>query len=72
VTDGVESALAQAKKAAAGKDVRIGGGVSAVRQYLQAGLIDELHLALSPVLIGHGEALLSASICWPWAMVRHK
>jgi dihydrofolate reductase len=59
MTDGIESALAQAKKAAAGKDVRIGGGVSTVRQYMQAGLIDELHLALSPVLLGQGEALLS-------------
>jgi len=58
VTDGIESALAQAKKAAGGKDVRIGGGVQTVRQYLQAGLIDELHLALSPVLLGRGESLL--------------
>lgn len=57
VTDGIESALAQAKEAAGGKDVRIGGGVSTVRQYLQAGHIDELHLALSPVLLGKGEAL---------------
>ena len=59
VTDGIESALAQAKKAAGGKDVRIGGGVSTVRQYLRAGLIDEMHLALSPVLLGQGEALLA-------------
>jgi dihydrofolate reductase len=59
VTDGIESALAQAKKAASGKDVRIGGGVSTVQQYLQAGLIDELHLALSPVLLGHGESLFN-------------
>jgi dihydrofolate reductase len=58
VTDGIESALAQAKKAAGGKDVRIGGGVQTIRQYLQAGLIDELHLALSPVLLGRGESLL--------------
>ena len=58
VTDGIESALAQAKEAANGKDVRIGGGVSTIRQYLQAGLIDELHLALSPVLLGRGESLL--------------
>ena len=57
VTDGIHSALAQAKEAAAGKDVRLGGGVSTVRQYLQAGLIDELHLALSPVLLGDGEPL---------------
>jgi dihydrofolate reductase len=46
VTDGIQSALEQARKAAGSKDVRIGGGVSTVRQYLKAGLIDELHLAL--------------------------
>ena len=57
VTDGIHSALEQAKKAAGGKDVRIGGGVSTVRQYLQARLIDELHLALSPMLMGAGEHL---------------
>jgi dihydrofolate reductase len=57
VTEGIESALAQAKKAAGGKDVRVGGGVSTVRQYLQARLIDELHLAIRPVLLGAGEAL---------------
>ena len=58
VTDGIESALTKAKEAANGKDVRIGGGPGTIRQYLQAGLIDELHLALSPVLLGRGEALL--------------
>jgi dihydrofolate reductase len=58
VTDGIHSALAQAKAAAGGKDVRIGGGVSTVRQFLQAGLIDDLHLALMPVLMGKGENLL--------------
>ena len=57
VTDGIESALEQAKAAAGGKDVRLGGGVSTVRQYLQARLIDELHLAVRPVLLGAGEAL---------------
>ena len=57
VTDGIHAALERAKKAAGGKDVRIGGGVSTVRQYLQAGLIDELHLGLSPVLLGKGEHL---------------
>src|SRR5213075_2471990 len=57
VTDGIEAALEQAKAAAGGKDVRIGGGVSTVRQYLQARLIDELHLAVRPVLLGTGEAL---------------
>ncbi|HEU4683947.1 MAG TPA: dihydrofolate reductase family protein [Nitrospira sp.] len=57
VTDGIESALQQAKDAANGKDVRIGGGVATVRQYLAAGLIDEVHLALSPVFLGEGEHL---------------
>ena len=57
VTDGIHSALEQAKRAAAGKDVRLGGGASTVRQYLQARLIDELHLAVGPVLLGAGENL---------------
>ncbi len=59
VTDGIESALAQAKAAAGDLDVKIGGGVSTVRQYLLAGAIDEMHLALSPVLLGRGEALFT-------------
>ena len=59
VTDGIESALKQAKDSARGKDVRIGGGVSVIRQYLMAGQIDEIHLALSPVLMGEGENLFS-------------
>ncbi|HUQ72259.1 MAG TPA: dihydrofolate reductase family protein [Planctomycetaceae bacterium] len=58
VTDGIEAALKQAKAAAAGRDVRLGGGVATVRQYLQARLIDDLHLAVSPVLLGSGESLL--------------
>jgi len=58
VTDGIHSALKQAKNAAADRDVRLGGGVSTVRQYLSEGLIDELHLAIVPVLIGKGEHLL--------------
>jgi dihydrofolate reductase len=57
VTDGIHSALDKAMKAAGGKDVRVGGGASTVRQYLQAGLIDELHLAVRPVLLGEGEPL---------------
>jgi dihydrofolate reductase len=57
VTDGIESALKQAQAAAQGQDVRIGGGVSTIRQYLAARLIDEMHLALAPVLLGEGEAL---------------
>jgi dihydrofolate reductase len=59
VTDGIHAALAQAKAAAGERDVRIGGGVATIRQFLQAGLIDELHLALRPVLLGSGEHLLN-------------
>jgi dihydrofolate reductase len=59
VTDGLDSALQQAKDAANGKGVRIGGGVSTIRQYLTAGRIDEMHLAISPVLLGEGEPLFS-------------
>ncbi len=59
VTEGIDSALRQAKAAAQGKDVRIGGGVATVRQYLIAGAIDELHLALSPVVLGEGENLFA-------------
>jgi dihydrofolate reductase len=59
VTDGVESALKQAKEAANSKDVRIGGGVATIRQYLVAGAIDEMHLAVSPVLLGEGENLFA-------------
>jgi dihydrofolate reductase len=58
VTDGIHSALAQATEAAGDKDVRLGGGVATVRQYLRAGLIDELRLAMAPVLLGTGEPLL--------------
>ena len=57
VTDGIHSALEQAKAAAGDKDVRIGGGPATIRQYLAEGLIDELHLALRPVLLGKGEPL---------------
>jgi dihydrofolate reductase len=59
VTDGPEAALARAIGAAQGRDVRIGGGVSTIRQYLAAGRIDELHLAFSPVLMGEGENLFA-------------
>src|ERR1700723_3795934 len=59
VTDGLESALNKAKDAAQNKDVRIGGGVSVIRQYLAAGQIDEMHLAASSVLLGEGEHLFS-------------
>ena len=60
VSGGIEEALRLAKQAAQDKDVKIGGGVSTVRQYLQAGLVDSLHLALSPVALSQGEALLSS------------
>jgi dihydrofolate reductase len=58
VTEGIEAALVQAKAAAGDKDVRLGGGVATIRQYLRARLIDELHLAISPVVLGQGEHLL--------------
>jgi dihydrofolate reductase len=57
VTDGIESALKQATDAAAGDDIRLGGGASTVRQYLEAGLVDELHLPVAPVLLGSGERI---------------
>ncbi|MBC5785241.1 dihydrofolate reductase [Ramlibacter sp. USB13] len=59
VTGGIHEALQRAREAARGADVRIGGGVSTVRQYLQAGLVDEMHLVLSPTVLGQGEALLA-------------
>jgi hypothetical protein len=58
VTEGIHKALELAKEKANGKDVRVGGGAFTIRQYLQAGLIDEIHLAVSPVLLGAGESLL--------------
>ena len=59
VTDGMEAALERAFAAAKGQDVRLGGGAATIRQYLAAGLVDELHLAISPVLLGKGEHLLA-------------
>jgi dihydrofolate reductase len=59
VADGIESALAQAMDVAQGRDVRIGGGVSTIRQYLTAKLVDEVHLAFSPALLGEGENLFA-------------
>jgi dihydrofolate reductase len=58
VTDGIQSALEKAKASANGKDVRLGGGVATIRQYLKAGLVDQMHLVVSPVLLGTGENLL--------------
>ena len=57
VTGGIKEALDRARKAAGGKDVRVGGGVATIQQYLRARLIDELHIAFAPVLLGSGEAL---------------
>jgi dihydrofolate reductase len=59
VTDGIHTALQRAKDAAGGLDVRLGGGPATIRQYLQAGLIDEMHVAISPVLLGCGESLFA-------------
>jgi dihydrofolate reductase len=59
VTGGIVEALARARLAAGDKDVRIGGGAATVRQYLSAGLIDELHIPVSPVLLGSGEPLFT-------------
>src|SRR3989441_13049089 len=57
VTEGIDGALQRAKDAAGNRDIRLGGGVSTIRQYLRAALIDELHLAMRPGLVGTGEAL---------------
>jgi dihydrofolate reductase len=59
VTDGIHAALERAKAAAKGRDVQLGGGVATIQQYLRAGLIDELHFAIAPVLLGSGEPLLA-------------
>lgn len=59
VTDGIEAALERARSTAGDRNVKIGGGVSTVRQYLEAGLVDEMHLAISPVVLGRGEAMFA-------------
>ena len=59
VTDGIEAALARAREAAGSRDIRLGGGVSTIRQYLNARLIDEMHLGFSPILLGSGESLFA-------------
>jgi dihydrofolate reductase len=59
VTDGIEAARSRALEAAGRRDVRLGGGVATVRQFAAAGLVDELHLAISPVLLGRGEAMFA-------------
>ena len=58
VTGGMEEALRRAREAAGAADVRVGGGAATIRQYMRAGLLDEMHLALAPVLLGSGEPLL--------------
>lgn len=59
VTDGIEAALNRAQEAAGDRDIRVGGGASTIRQYLQAGLMDEMHIAISPRLLGSGESLFA-------------
>ncbi len=59
VTDGIDAALARAREAAKGKDVRVGGGVNVIQQYLRRRLIDEMHIVISPVLLGSGERLFA-------------
>jgi dihydrofolate reductase len=59
VTDGIEAALQNAREAAGTKDIKIGGGVNTIRQYVQAGHVDEIHLAVAPIMLGQGEALFS-------------
>lgn len=59
VTEGIEAALERAKEAAGSRDIRLGGGVDTIRQYLRARLVDQMHFAISPVLLGSGEHLLS-------------
>jgi dihydrofolate reductase len=59
VTDGIHAALKRAREAADGLDVRLGGGTATIRQYLQAGLIDQLHIAISPIVLGSGESLFA-------------
>lgn len=74
VTDGIAAALERAREAAAGKDVRLGGGVNVIQQYLRQRLIDEMHIAISPVLLGAGERLL-AGVNLPalgYACVKHQ
>ncbi|HTQ42453.1 MAG TPA: dihydrofolate reductase family protein [Polyangiaceae bacterium] len=59
VTGGIHEALARAKEAAGDRDVRVGGGAATIRQYLEAGLVDEMHVAITPAILGTGESLLS-------------
>ena len=63
VAHGIYAALERAKEAANGADVRLGGGVATIRQYLLARLVDEMHVPIAPVILGSGESLLRASTC---------
>ncbi|HLQ14133.1 MAG TPA: dihydrofolate reductase family protein [Steroidobacteraceae bacterium] len=73
VTDGIHAALQRARAAAEGRDVRLGGGVATIQQYLCAGLIDEMHLAIAPVLLGAGERLFANldALALGYRCVRH-
>ena len=73
VTEGVQVALDKARSAAKGKDVRLGGGVSTIRQYLQARLIDEMHVAINPVMLGKGEHLFGGidSVALGYVCTKH-
>jgi dihydrofolate reductase len=81
VTEGIHAALERARAAAGRLDIRLSGGVATIRQYLQAGLVDEMHLPVSPILLGSGEHLLSGidlpalgytcSECFPSAKAAH-
>jgi dihydrofolate reductase len=59
VTDGIHAALQRARQAAGGLDVRVGGGASTIRQYLEAGLVDQMHIAVAPIVLGSGEHLFA-------------
>ena len=61
VTDGIHAALQCATLAAKGQDIRLGGGVATIQQYLRAGLVDEMHIAVAPVLLGSGEHLFAGT-----------
>ena len=61
VTDGIHSALNRAREAASSKDVRVGGGVATIQQYMRKSMIDEMHFAISPILLGSGGSLCSAA-----------
>jgi dihydrofolate reductase len=69
VTGSIESVLVKAQEAANGRDIRLGGGVATIQQYLRAGLVDSLHIAVAPVLLGSGERLFDASAAASYSVV---